>query len=112
MIKIFLGAPIQAPALAVWILLDCIFRYSGEMALLDSLLSLESAHVLKVLQTGLTESTLKQVVETMSAEIIANVALRTTFTALFAAHDGRRRYFHKKGPLCRELICDIVQLII
>ena len=94
-------ATVTVESLAVWVLFECIFRYTGDAKVLDTFFF--NVDHLKEVKDAAAHGVLR--LEVLLREILRReVQGRTSVKALFSTRDGRRRTYRKKRGLGEDVV--------
>ena len=85
----------SAPKLSAWMLLESIFRYAGEVAIVEQMLFNNDVFpgLHAVMSAGLCHENAVAVAEFLRRAFIRQAGMRTTVRAAFSNRDGRRRTY-------------------
>eukprot|EP00435_Cladocopium_sp_Y103_P042309 s4134_g11.t1 len=94
-------AAVTVESLAAWMLLECIFRYTGDSKVLETFF-FNADHLVEVREAaarGVSSLALR-----LGDILRKEVQGRTTVKALFSTRDGRRRTYRKKRGLGEDVV--------
>ena len=85
----------SAPKLSAWLLLESIFRYAGEAAIVEHFLFNDDTlpGLRAIMAAGLCCENAVAVAEFLRSAFVRQAGMRTTVRAAFATRDGRRRTY-------------------